>query len=322
MDYQNNIRTFKRNLGIENYVSLEVELLDVNDNAPYLDMPEGLVWYENQGPGEVGDLVADDNDNSENGPPFTFTIAAVASREIDSMFGVEGKGGGRYVLTAKRRFDREHQKEYKVPVKICDHKQLCGVSDLKVIIGDRNDNKMESGFSEILVYNYEGRAPETDIGRVYVKDPDDWDLPDKNFDFKEPHKWDRMFGLDRNTGVIKMRSIRFSEDESILRYSLDFKVEDPTHDQVNTNAVPATVNITVKKISKEAVLMSGSVRIAGIPEDFIRPDADGYSKRDRFGTQLQRKLNATHLDVFTVLPAQDGAFTGMYLCHGLEAKRQ
>ncbi len=41
-----------------------------------------------------------------------------------------------------------------------------------------------SGSSEIFVYNYEGRAPTTKIGRVFVDDPDDWDLPDKTFRFK------------------------------------------------------------------------------------------------------------------------------------------
>ncbi len=37
--------------GIENFVELQVELNDVNDNAPFLDMGDGLVWRENQ----VGD---------------------------------------------------------------------------------------------------------------------------------------------------------------------------------------------------------------------------------------------------------------------------
>ena len=39
--------------GIENYVEFEVILEDINDNAPFLDMPDGLVWTENQRPGIV-----------------------------------------------------------------------------------------------------------------------------------------------------------------------------------------------------------------------------------------------------------------------------
>jgi len=51
----------------------------------------------------------------------------------------------------------------------------------KLTIGDKNDNPMKQGESEIFVYNYEGKAPDTEIGRVFVNDPDDWDLPDKTF---------------------------------------------------------------------------------------------------------------------------------------------
>ena len=39
--------------GIENYVEFEVILEDINDNPPFLDMPDGLVWTENQRPGIV-----------------------------------------------------------------------------------------------------------------------------------------------------------------------------------------------------------------------------------------------------------------------------
>ena len=52
------------------------------------------------------------------------------------------------------------------------------------------------------------------------------------------------------------------------------------------------------------------MRIKGNAEDFVRQDGDGYSKRDRFGFSLKRKLNATHFDIFTVLPSSDGQFTG------------
>ena len=58
---------------------------------------------------------------------------------------------------------------------------MSGTSTLTVIIGDSNDNKMRPGSKEIMVYNYMGDAPSCDIGRVYVNDKDDWDIPDKTF---------------------------------------------------------------------------------------------------------------------------------------------
>jgi hypothetical protein len=35
----------------ESYVEFEITLEDVNDNAPFLNMPDGLVWPENSPPG-------------------------------------------------------------------------------------------------------------------------------------------------------------------------------------------------------------------------------------------------------------------------------
>ena len=42
---------------------------------------------------------------------------------------------------------------------------MAGTSNLRLIIGDRNDNPMKPGASSIFVYNYEGSAPDTEIGR-------------------------------------------------------------------------------------------------------------------------------------------------------------
>lgn len=163
------------------------------------------------------------------------------------------------MLKAMARFDREKQKEYYIPVNVCDHKNLCAVSNLRLTIGDVNDNPMQPGSSEIFVYNYEGLAPDTQIGRVYVNDPDDWDLPDKTFRFKDSGKWRNHFRLDSNTGMITMlRGISLPHE--INSFNVDFLVEDPTHDQTGRNAVAASVNITIQRISKEAVLKSGSFR--------------------------------------------------------------
>lgn len=56
-------------------------------------------------------------------------------------------------LYAVREFDREKQKSYLVYISITDNgiPPMTGVSELKVIIGDVNDNEMKPGSSEIFV---------------------------------------------------------------------------------------------------------------------------------------------------------------------------
>ncbi len=294
--------------GLENFVELNVELTDVNDNAPFLDMGDGLVWPEERGPGEIGLLHADDYDTpAENGPPFRFEMAGDGFSEVKQWFevGQAGDEVGSAVLRALVTFDREKRKTYQVPINVCDNKGLCDVDYLTVTIGDINDNPMDPGHSDIFVYNFEGRAPDTPIGRVFVDDPDDWDLPDKTFRVApgaEEHFENGNFRLDRDTGTITMRR-GIHLPEKINRFSLEFRVEDPVHGQTGASAVAATVNVTVQKIPREAVMKSGSVRIRGRPEDFVVPDVAGQSKKDKFKALMSEYLNTTHVDVFTVMPS-------------------
>ena len=96
-------------------------------------------------------------------------------------------GDGMAVVSSLRSFDREKQKEYEVPIVIKDsgNPSKSGTSTLTIVIGDKNDNKMMPGSKEIVVYNYRGQAPKSSIGRVYVYDRDDWDIPDKTFTWAE-----------------------------------------------------------------------------------------------------------------------------------------
>ena len=65
-------------------------------------------------------------------------------------------GDGMAIVSSLRSFDREQQKEYEVPIVIKDsgNPSMSGTSTLTIIIGDSNDNKMQPGSKEILVYNY------------------------------------------------------------------------------------------------------------------------------------------------------------------------
>lgn len=108
---------------------------------------------------------------------------------------------------------------------------------------------------------FQGPPPDVEIGRIYVHDLDDWDLGDKTFHwdgYEHPY-----FKLAENTGMISMRP-----DTRNGVYHLKFKAFDRKHTQSD---IAANVTVTVRDISQEAILKSGSVRIDGITdEDFIR----------------------------------------------------
>ena len=124
---------------------------------------------------------------------------------------------------------------------------------------------MKDGTKEILVYNYVGEegSPEadTEIGRVFVSDPDDWDLRDKKF-FWENHNSHAQFLMDPDSGMIRMKRNTLPGT-----YELEFGVYDRKH----VEAVSAHVSVVVRGISHEAIQNAGSIRIAGMSdEDFIR----------------------------------------------------
>ena len=70
--------------------------------------------------------------------------------------GMNGHGQG--IVTSRRSFDREKQKEYYMPIVMKDSgkPQVTGTNTLTIIIGDKNDNVHYPGHKEIFVYNYRG----------------------------------------------------------------------------------------------------------------------------------------------------------------------
>ncbi|XP_001603649.2 DE-cadherin isoform X2 [Nasonia vitripennis] len=279
---------------LRNVEAVNITLTDINDNAPFLDMPYPVIWDENQDPGNITELKARDYDSDENGPPFTYKIDIdLADSTILSNFEIRGKD-----LYAKVRFDREERKSYDIPVAITDNGSppLTGTSKLTVIIGDKNDNEMMDGSSSIFVYNYNGESPQVDIGRVYVTDPDDWDLNDKTFSWsgEDPD----YFNLNKTTGMITMLP-GIGNGTFLLKFTV---MEEGAI--IKKHYAYATVNVTVKEIPKEAVVKSGSIRFLGISaEELIAPGDLGISKKDILQERLSSMFNVSveNVDVFTVL---------------------
>ncbi|XP_053663837.1 DE-cadherin-like [Anopheles marshallii] len=278
--------------------TVNIFLEDINDNAPYLSNAMPVVWGENRSPGLIVRLTAEDVDEAQNGPPFHYSIDPNAPYEIKERFQVQGDE-----LYALVEFDREEQKEYRVPIRISDsgEEPMSDVSILQLVIGDENDNEMRPGESRIFVYNYKGESPNTEVGRVYVDDPDDWDLPDKTFQWDDAtrHQSVDFFDLNRDTGMITMlQGTRGGE------YELNFHVIEQSSYFPRHN-VTAKVIVTVKEIPEEAVDKSGSIRFHNVTaEEFVsRTPGQLTTPKDRLQTSIANTLNVSreNVDVFTVL---------------------
>nr|XP_023019131.1 DE-cadherin [Leptinotarsa decemlineata] len=291
---------------------IQIVLIDINDNAPFLNVTE-IVWYENEPPGLIGNLSADDYDAPENGPPFTFQLSDSATSEIQEKFSISVNQ-----LHAKVTFDREEKKYYDIPITITDsgNPSLSGTSILRVIIGDRNDNEAHDGESSIFVYKYaNGPNRDIEIGRVFVEDLDDWDLNDKVFvqqDFFDE------FSLNKsNNGMILMKPMAMEGT-----YVVHYQVTESNEPVIIRHTVNAVVNITIKVIPEEAVIKSGSIRMYGITkEEFVEKPQNGLSKKDLLHQHIAKIVNTSlaNVDVFTVLqsPQQNNSFIDVrFSAHG------
>lgn len=284
--------------------TLTIILDDVNDNPPKFLKDYVVIVPENSAANKIAEILAADVDdrNAGNGPPFSFRMDPNAPQEIKDIFEVmhDTTNEGIAHVYTKKELDREKQKEYHVPIQIRDNgvPSLSATSNLTVIVGDVNDNKMQPGSKTIFVYNYKGQYKNIPIGRVHVQDPDDWDIPDKKF------MWENMtphpnFHLDTLNGTIFMKNV--SEGSYLLRFQVT--------DKKFTQDVLANVTVIVQNLPDEAVQNAGSIRISGITdEEFIstwdwRTNSRVVSKYDRLKTVLSSiiKESPENIDIFSVV---------------------
>nr|BAD91054.1 Af1-cadherin [Artemia franciscana] len=282
-----------------NTLVVEIHLDDINDNAPFLNMEQPVVFNENQKPMLITNLTADDNDDESvgNGPPFQMRIDPNAEPIILTSFAVNKAPSGVWQLHSNVMFDREERKVYNIPIVISDNgggdpsRRQTGTSTLEVVIGDENDNDMKDGKSAITVYNYKNSLPDTMIGRAYVDDPDDWDLPDKEFTWFDTIQ-PTYFSLHPK-GMITMKA-----GTPAGEYRLRIKV----YDQKWNSQATAEVIVNSIEIPEEAVKKSGSVRLDGVTEvDFITPRG-GESMREMLRDAVAKYLSVPlgNVDLFTV----------------------
>lgn len=145
-------------------VTVHLPLLDINDNGPELQTDYAPVLWENSPAPQVVWLNRSstllhvvDRDSPEHGPPFFLSLPSLYS--VD--FNLQDHGNGSATLTALRRFDRERQSEFHLPVIMIDSgiPPMTATNMLTITIGDQNDNAHQAGEKDVYVHSRKGEFP-------------------------------------------------------------------------------------------------------------------------------------------------------------------
>ncbi|XP_071516704.1 putative neural-cadherin 2 [Panulirus ornatus] len=254
--------------------TLTVNVTDVNDNPPFLAWPrEARVVEEGQAREEVARVRLGDPDDWRrgHGPPFTLALDPRAPPHVANSITVihdkRGDGGrGVGVVWTRTALDREEHHALLVPLVVADagRPPLSTTVTLTLHVDDINDNPMEPASKVVTVHTFQelgtavGQVP---LGRVYVKDPDDWDTDSKTFAWRSQQP---SFFLNHSTGDLTM-----APSTPDGRYELGFKVNDASQGQYG---VGANVTVEVKSISPYEVTYATPIVLEADPYNLVKKE--------------------------------------------------
>ncbi|NXX37141.1 PCDAD protein, partial [Nicator chloris] len=155
---------------LSGHCNVELEVLDVNDNAPEVWVTSLSVPVAEDA--SVGTVVAllsvSDRDSGENGRVRCWVWPA-------SPFGLEATFAGSYSLVLREALDRERVSEYEVEVRAEDGgaPALRARRGLRVPVSDVNDNAPAFAQAVYTVLARENNAAGAELARLWARDPDE-----------------------------------------------------------------------------------------------------------------------------------------------------
>ncbi|XP_059339316.1 protocadherin alpha-3-like isoform X3 [Ammospiza nelsoni] len=155
---------------LSGHCSVELEVVDVNDNAPGVWVTSLSVPVpEDASLGTVVALLSvSDRDSGENGRVRCWVWPA-------SPFGLEATFAGSYSLVLREALDRERVSEYEVEVRAEDGgaPALRASRGLRVPVSDVNDNAPSFAQAVYTVLARENNAAGAELARLWARDPDE-----------------------------------------------------------------------------------------------------------------------------------------------------
>uniref|UniRef100_A0A9J8BIY8 Si:ch211-186j3.6 n=1 Tax=Cyprinus carpio carpio TaxID=630221 RepID=A0A9J8BIY8_CYPCA len=289
--------------------TIQMALLDVNDNGPEFEAAYApIVWENVLGPQVVRLnqsstlLKAVDRDSEENGSPFSFSVPLEYRYSND--FHLQDNGNDTATITALRAFDRERQKEFLLPVIMTDSgsppKTI--TNTLTITIGDENDHAHIAGQKKVFINCHRGRMPTNVLGKVYSPDPDDWDNKTHAFEGHVPN----YFILNKRTGFLIIK-------ENAPPGSYDFQVR--VSDGVWPDAI-SSVKVNVRELRDDAIYNSASLRLAGT--EFMERRGNLKSRYELLGDFLSDMLSvgADDVNIFSLVEVRHRILDVRFSVHG------
>ncbi|XP_054024601.1 protocadherin alpha-5 isoform X2 [Dryobates pubescens] len=155
---------------LSGHCNVELEVLDVNDNAPEVWVTSLSVPVPEDA--SVGTVVAllsvSDRDSGANGRVRCWVWPS-------SPFGLESRFAGSYSLVLREALDRERVSAYEVEVRAEDGGQpaLRGNRGVHVPVSDVNDNAPSFSQAVYTVLARENNAAGAELARLWARDPDE-----------------------------------------------------------------------------------------------------------------------------------------------------
>ncbi|XP_056317982.1 LOW QUALITY PROTEIN: neural-cadherin [Danio aesculapii] len=291
--------------------TIQMALLDVNDNGPEFEAAYAPVVWENVlGPQVVRLnqtsmlLRAVDRDSEENGSPFSFFVPLEYRYSND--FHLQDNGNDTATITALRAFDRERQKEFLLPVIMTDSGSppKTVTNTLTITIGDENDHAHTAGQKKVFINCHRGRMPTNVLGKVYSPDPDDWDNKTYAFEGHVPN----YFILNKRTGFLIIK-------ENAPPGSYEFQVR--VSDGVWPDAV-SSVKVNVRELRDDAIYNSASLRLADISApEFMERRGNLKSRYELLGDFLSDMLSVgvDDINIFSLMEVRDRTLDVRFSVH-------